>query len=123
MSFDNKEAYMDERRNLRRRHIIYYSRVYERSTGELIGHVMDITPEGIKLISEQPIPLQKRFHFRIDLPDDITLKEYMFFEAESVWSAPDVNPDFYNTGFRVFKMSSEDAAFLTRMIDETGLRD
>jgi hypothetical protein len=114
---------MEERRHFRRRHVIYYSRVYERSTGELIGHVMDITPEGIKLISEQPITLNKRFHFRIDLPDDITLKEYMYFDAESVWCSPDVNPDFYNTGFRVSKMSPEDAEFLTRMIDETGLRD
>ena len=114
---------MEERRNLRRRHVIYYSRVYERKTGELIGHVMDITPEGIKLISEQAIPLQKRFHFRIDLPDDITLKEFMYFEAESIWCSPDVNPDFYNTGFRVFNMSADDAAFLNRMIDETGLRD
>jgi hypothetical protein len=114
---------MDERRKFRRRHVIYYSRVYERTTGELIGHVMDITPEGIKLISEQPIPIHQRFHFRIDLPDDIAIKEYMFFEAESRWSAPDVNPDFYNTGFQVFNMSKEDAEFLNRMIDETGLRD
>jgi hypothetical protein len=114
---------MEERRKVRRRHVIYYSRVYERTTGELIGHVIDITPEGIKLISEQPIPLHAHFHFRIDLPDDLMSKEYMFFEAESVWCSPDVNPDFYNTGFRVANIPREDAEFLNRMIDETGLRD
>lgn len=114
---------MEERRKLRRRHVIYYSRVYDRGSGELIGHVMDITPEGIKLISEQSIPINKRFQFRIDLPEEILAKEYMFFDAESVWCAPDVNPDFYNTGFRVFDMIADDIEFLNRMIDETGLRD
>lgn len=114
---------MEERRKLRRRHVIYYSRVYERSTGELIGHVIDITPEGIKLISEQPISINTHFHFRIDLPDEIMGREYMFFEAVSIWCTEDVNPDFYNTGFRVGNMEAQDIVFLNRMIDETGLRD
>ncbi|MFZ6026927.1 MAG: PilZ domain-containing protein [Chloroflexota bacterium] len=114
---------MEERRKLRRRHVIYYSRVYERSTGELIGHVIDITPEGIKLISEQPIPVETHFHFRIDLPEEIMGRGYMFFEADSIWCAADANPDFYNTGFRVNGMDEQDVIFLNRMIDETGLRD
>ena len=114
---------MDERRKFQRRHVVFYSRVYNRSTGELAGHLMDISQEGIKLISEQPIPPNTRFHFRMDLPDDIMEKDYMFFDAESVWCAPDVNPDFYNTGFRIFDMDPTDVALLDQMIDEAGWRE
>jgi hypothetical protein len=112
-----------DRRKLKRRHLIYYSRVYDRATGKLMGHLMDITPEGIKLISEEPIPNNIQFQFRMDLPEDIIAKPYMFFDALSVWCAPDINPDFYNTGFRVFNMNSKDAELIDHMIEEYGFRD
>jgi hypothetical protein len=88
-----------------------------------MGHLMDITPDGIKLISEEAIPVGKTFQFRMDLPEDIMAKPFIFFDALSVWTAPDINPDFYNTGFRVFNMDTKDIELIDHMIDEYGFRD
>ena len=37
---------MDERRRLKRRHLIYYLRVFNQATDQLIGHLVDLTTEG-----------------------------------------------------------------------------
>ncbi len=114
---------MSERRKLKRRHLIYYSRVYERATGKLMGHLMDITSEGIKLISQEAIPTETTFSLRMDLPEEIMAKSIVFFEAYSVWCTPDINPDFWNTGFRVLNMDAHDVELIDHMIDEYGFRD
>lgn len=113
---------MEERRKLKRRHLLYYSRVFDRVTGKQLGHIMDITAEGIMLISDEPIPVDETFHLRMDLPEDILSRPHLQFDAHSVWCQPDINPDFYNTGFRV-NLASHDIALIERMIVEYGFRD
>ena len=101
-----------DRRKLKRRHLIYYSRVYDRANGKLMGHLMDITAEGVKLISEEPIEINQTFQLRMDLPEDIIAKPYIFLDAKSMWCSPDINPDFYNTGFRVYNMDPKDVELI-----------
>lgn len=42
---------MEERRKLQRRHIMFYSRVFDRKTGGLLGYLGNITPGGAMVIS------------------------------------------------------------------------
>jgi len=72
---------MQEKRKLKRRHLIYYLRVFEKNADQPIGHMVDISDEGMMLISEDP--------------------------AESRWCREDENPDFYNTGFQLIHPSPE----------------
>jgi hypothetical protein len=46
---------MQEKRKLKRRHLIYYLRVFEKNTDTLLGYLVDITPEGIMIMSESPV--------------------------------------------------------------------
>ena len=56
---------MNEKRKLNRRHLIYYLRVFDRDTSILIGHLVDITAEGIMLISEDPIETDNIFQLKM----------------------------------------------------------
>ena len=54
-----------DRRTIKRRHLIYYLRVWDSDSGEMIGHVVDITTEGMMLIGEKKLPLHKTFQLEI----------------------------------------------------------
>jgi hypothetical protein len=43
---------MPEKRKLKRRQLIYYLRVLDRDSGALVGRLVDITTEGVMLLSE-----------------------------------------------------------------------
>ena len=55
---------------------------------------MDITTQGIMMISEEPIPVGKEFSLKMQLPGTITGREEIEFSAQSLWCKKDINPDF-----------------------------
>lgn len=112
-----------ERRRFKRRHVIFYSRVFDRSNGKLLGYIIDISAIGFMLIHEEPIPLHKAYQLRIDLPEDVGAKSFLNFDAESLWSQPDINPAFRNTGFQIANMAPEDITLIESMVEEMGFRD
>jgi hypothetical protein len=114
---------MQEKRKLKRRHLIYYLRVFDRNTDDLIGHLVDITPEGAMLISDRPIETNTVFQFRMALPREIIRREHLYFDAESLWCQKDVNPSFYNTGFRFVKVSRDHLVIIDQLLDDFGFRD
>ena len=59
---------MDEKREIKRRHLIYYLRVFDRKTDQLLGHLVNITPQGIMLISEESLATDTTFQLRMKLP-------------------------------------------------------
>ncbi len=111
---------MDNRRKLQRRHLIYYLRVFDINSHELLGHIMDITVEGALLISEQPIKTDTIFRLKMILPDEITRRKDIQYTARSVWCKKDPNPDFYNTGFQFQTINPADQSRISRLIDLFG---
>ncbi len=89
----------EETRRLQRRHLIYYLEVYDEDSGQLLGHLVDITTEGVKLISKSPIENGRTFRLRMQLPETFFAEKELRFSAKSLWSSNAVNPDFYDTGF------------------------
>ncbi|MBN1665873.1 MAG: PilZ domain-containing protein [Anaerolineales bacterium] len=112
-----------ERRKLNRRHIMFYSRVFDRRTGKFIGYLGNMTLEGLMIISDEPVPVGQAFSLRIDLPEDIYPKLVLAFDAQSVWCEPDIDPHFYNTGFRLQGVSEEDVALINQIVEDYGFRD
>ncbi len=114
---------MPERRKLKRRHLIYYLRVFDSKTDKLIGYLTDINPEGIMLISEKPIKLKKKFHFKMVLPLGIKERKPLDFDVFSRWSERDINPDFFQTGFQLLNVQQKDIVLIESLIDDIGFRD
>jgi hypothetical protein len=114
---------LDERRKLKRKYLMFYTRVFDVATGNLLGHLVDITPAGAMLISERALPVGDDFRLKMELSPEVARQADLEFDARSVWCQQDVNPQFYNTGFRLAAMTPESEAIVKRIVEVYGFRD
>ena len=108
---------VNSRRN-KRWFLVMYLRVFDEDTGELLGHIVDINREGLRLVSDQPIPLNQTYRLSVDVPKEGAARQRIRLEAESLWSDRDVNPDFYDTGFRIQNVDAQALLQLQLLIEE-----
>jgi hypothetical protein len=113
----------EDRRTIKRRHLIFYLRVWELDGNRPLGHVVDITPEGLMLISEQAIATGQEYALEVRLPETDGKREPMRFRAICRWSDNDVNPDFYDSGFEFLEKRPEDIETLRTLVEEYGFHD
>ncbi|MFZ1643480.1 MAG: PilZ domain-containing protein [Candidatus Contendobacter sp.] len=106
------------KRQLKRWYLVMYLRVFDEDTGELLGHIVDINKEGIRLVSDKPIPPNQTFRLWVDVPKESAPRQRIHLVANSLWSGLDVNPDFYDTGFRIQNISTQTLLQLQLLIDE-----
>ena len=109
---------MDNNRFVARKHLIYYLKVMDQETDQVIGHTVNISDVGMMLISEEPIKPEHLFHLKMFLPEKIQESRYFEFSATSKWCQQDENPDFYNSGFQLDNVSTEGIQIIQRLIDK-----
>jgi hypothetical protein len=109
---------MNERRKIIRRHIMCYSRVFDRRSGELLGFLNDIHRAGMNILSDLPMQVDKEYRFRLDLPEYIFGKNHLELNGICRWCRPDVDPHFYIAGFNLEGVSDEDAEIIERLNQE-----
>jgi hypothetical protein len=102
-------------RRQERTKLIYHLRVFDARRRRLLGHMVDITPEGLLLIGETPLPTGRRYSLRMDLPRNLMSDMHLTFSAESKWSTKDQNGEFYNVGFRIVKITPEALAVVQKL--------
>ncbi|HTP01396.1 MAG TPA: hypothetical protein VMJ64_08490 [Anaerolineales bacterium] len=94
------------------------------NTGELVGHLVNISSEGFRLESLRPVPVNQDFPLRIELPRDITDKPYMVFIARSRWCLPDrIDPSLYDAGFVIIQMNPGDVEIFRQIFEKYGSAD
>ena len=114
---------MDDRRNLDRKDFSYYMRLVDNDTQELVGHLVDISSGGFKLDSQNKIPPNKDFRFRMDLTSEVASKPSLVFLARSIWCEVDpLDPLSYNVGFQLLNISPGDIEIFNRMMEKYGTR-
>ncbi|MGE5249918.1 MAG: PilZ domain-containing protein [Bacteroidota bacterium] len=112
---------MAERRRLSRRDFSYYMRVMNDATGELVGHLTDISTAGFKLDCVKSIQPNTDLLLRIDLTPEIAPKEFLVFAARCRWCRPDrFDPTAFNVGFQITDISTDDMEIFTRMYERYG---
>jgi hypothetical protein len=113
---------MHDKRKLKRVHLIYYLRLFDNESGNHLGHLVDITTQGIMMISEEPVPIGKDYSFRMLLPGNITGREEINFGARCLWCRKDFNPDFYVSGFQIEDISPREVKTVTALINNYGFK-
>jgi len=119
---EDEESLKDKRR-LKRRHLIYYLRVFNNQNRDLIGHLVDITGEGIMLISEKPIAKDTEYEMSMVLPFEILSIEAITFKSICIWCKKDVNPDFYASGFKIEGLAASSISIIEKLIEQYGFND
>ncbi|MEL0585088.1 MAG: PilZ domain-containing protein [Candidatus Thiodiazotropha sp. (ex. Lucinoma kazani)] len=113
----------DDRRTTKRRHLIYYLRVWQLDNHSPLGHVVDINTEGMMLISEKPVSTGEELNLEIRLPDTDGELKPLNFKAICRWSDKDINTAFYDSGFEFVDKSPAEIETLQLMIEEYGFKD
>ena len=111
-----------EKRVKRRWHLILYLRVYERVSGALLGHVVDISETGVRLIRDEAIEPGETVAMRMSWRDEEEQVHDLNFDAECMWSGPDVNPDFHDVGFQFIQVDPAAVASIRQLVGELGFR-
>ena len=114
---------MEERRKLQRKYLAFFTRVFDRRTGEMLGHLANVTTQGAMIISEAPVVTREEFRLRMDIPEEIFGKDHLDFEARTIWCQADINPRFFNTGFQFSNIAPQDIDIIERIIVEYGIRE
>lgn len=97
-----------EKRVIKRHHLSYYLKVYNRKTDKPIGYIVNVSSEGFRLVSQIPLLTHSVFQFRIKLPREMEGgARYVDFDALSCWCRPDVSPDSFDTGFQILDAPPE----------------
>jgi c-di-GMP-binding flagellar brake protein YcgR len=113
----------EDRRTVKRRHLIYYLRVWQLENNLPLGQVVDINSRGMMLIGEKAIPTGEELNLKIHLPDSEEDVKYLSFKAICRWSDRDINTAFYDSGFEFIETSDEKIETLQNVIDSYGFSD
>ena len=108
---------MEKKRKFERYYLSYYLKVIDRQTNLSIGHCVDISHGGMKVISEAPIEIKKIFQLKMFLPFEIQGSRYVNFIAISKWCQIDENPDFYSCGFQWHNITPEVMEVIKHLIN------
>jgi hypothetical protein len=114
---------MRDKRKLKRRHLIYYLHVQERASGKPIGSLVDISTEGIMIMSEQPIELGTVLELKIMLESEMSDKQFLYFDAKVLRCEKSINGTNYDIGCKLLNLSDKDFREIEIIIDELGFKD
>lgn len=89
-------------RRAKRWSLMNYLRVIDQKTDLLIGHLVDINLQGMKLESLKPIPVNQPFKLWVEI-----VTERVPIEAVSVWSKKDGISNLCMTGFKFINPSEK----------------
>jgi len=90
-----------ELREIDRRYLVFYLRIYDGMSSKILGHLVDISEKGMMLICDNPIPVNENYRLRMRLPTRMKERNEIIFDATSKWCKSDANPDFFLAGFQM----------------------
>lgn len=111
---------MEQKRVLTRRHLIRSFEMYDKPTILSLGHLVDITTEGMMLLSENPLQTNTTYKLRMELPEEIDGCRHVDYHARAMWGEESVKEDFYNTGFKLQDVSPRTVKITEALIRKYG---
>jgi hypothetical protein len=97
--------------------------VSDQVTGTLLGKVVNISAEGLMLLSNDPIAAGSVYQLDLKLPRLINGHSVICFGAEAVWSSQAAQPGSHWTGFRIIDASEEDVLSIDELIFDWHILD
>ncbi len=110
-----------EHRQRPRKNTPHHVKVLDLHSGRPFGRVVDITADGMMLVTRHSLVVGQRYDFRVVLPVMVRYRTEVDVEAEAVWSKKDDNPDYFRTGFRFVNLPGEDGYLLEDVMHKLNL--
>ena len=88
-------------RRIERHQLSGFLKVFNRLTDKPIGYLGNVSEDGLMLISQLPMMVDVAFELRLKIPLADGDFQAIDLTAMCLWSHEDVNPQHYDSGFRV----------------------
>ncbi len=107
---------MTEKRNQTRRVARGKYDLFDINSGEYLGILVNMTTEGMMLMSRTPIPPDFVFQLEMRMSRPFRGTASVTFGAEALWCMRSTGNGHYWTGFRIIDIADETEGFLAEMI-------
>jgi len=105
-----------ELREVGRRYLFFYLRIYDGMSSKILGHLVDISEKGMMLICDDAIPVNENYRLRMRLPTQMKERNEIMFDATSRWCKIDANPDFFLAGFQMYDLDQANRELIFALI-------
>lgn len=111
---------MAEKRTAPRKKFNMYMRVLDDDTQETLGHMVDISADGLQLETSVALPINKDYYLRVELTPELADRPFMIFVAKSRWSKPGNIPFLFYTGFQITEIMPDDKEIFNTIVKKFG---
>jgi len=112
---------MEDYRHRPRKNTPHLVKVIDQDTGKTVGRVVDITADGMMLVTKEKIVKSKVYDFRIILPVMVHHRSDVCLEAKSVWITKDSNSEYSKCGFKFINLAGEEGFLLEDVMHKLNL--
>ena len=112
-----------ERRDIKRRHLIYHLDVIFEGSDPVAGHLADLSAEGLLVITDEALPTHQLLTLRLRMPADWQGDPEVSLQAECRWTKRDVNPDYQANGLALIDPPADYLATMQGLIRAYGFND
>ena len=114
---------MDDRRKFKRRLLIHNLDVFDSESGEPIGKIVDLTPEGMMLVSSRPVDADSMLGLSVELPSELFTAKRVNFTAIVHWCRHDINPDLFDIGLEFTDVTDKNIETIIGLIADFAFPD
>ncbi|MEZ5359140.1 MAG: PilZ domain-containing protein [Candidatus Zixiibacteriota bacterium] len=92
--------------------------VYDLNTKMPMGQILDMSPVGMKLMTEEPVAVGRMYYCRIPLEKKVQGKSEVFLDAECRWCKHNPETGWYNSGYLLRFPSKKDAEIIKTVLHD-----
>ncbi len=106
---------IQSRRKLKRYELIVFLSVSDLSTGQQLGHVVDLNTEGIGLTCSGDVVKGKIYSLSVALPDEIVGRRHFDVDARCMWAVEQRDSGLTLAGFRYDNLLMDDMEIIEQI--------
>ena len=104
--------------NRRLERLTLYIKVFDNETNSLLGHTANIHTDGMMLVTQGQLSLNKDYNLRLEHVRDDFRKISISLFAKGLWNKTSHNSNDHNIGFQFHDLSHSDSVAIVELIDE-----
>jgi hypothetical protein len=119
---------MSERRDSERKSACGYFIVFNTENDQPLGRVVNLSEQGMMLVSDEPADAQSTFRCRMSLPEKLLDRRTITFEAKCRWCREHELTGSYQSGYVFTRIEDKDLEVLRLLtqnwkVEESGVQD
>jgi len=114
---------IEEKRNLERKKTGVFFGIYDRVNTKYVGRLVNIHAKGMMVIGKDDIKVNDCFKLKMDLPQEISGKAQIIFDAKCKWCEKGNKSKLFSAGFEFTEVTPENLQLIDDLTDNPIFND